>query len=624
MTRGLGALLLAFAAAACGGGSGGSARTPSAPPAATFLSEDDVKRVIAQAVGEARARGVAAHVAVTDRVGNVLAIYRMTGAQVSTVISSGLGVAGGLEAAGVASTDAAVAKAITAAYLSSDGNAFTTRTANQIIQEHFDPGEAQQPSGPLYGVQFSQLACSDVIVAGSGGATHGPHPSPLGLAADPGGVPLYKGGSLVGGVGVEVDASYGIDRDIFDVDSDPEEAIAVAASFRFEAPDDIRADRITADGRTLRFVDSPSLAADPANADAFASLPGELVGLIPYNLRTIGPGQEFGAAASGIRPATADRNGRWILVDAGNANRFPAIDATGAAGELGAAQVQALLDEAYAVSRRARGQIRRPLGLPAEVSIAIVDTAGEILGLIRTPDAPVFGIDVAVQKARTAMFFSQPGAGAELAALPPALYLATGQLVPIAPYAVALQGFAAPLDGTTAWSARAIGNLHRPTFPDGIESTPAGPLSTPLAGWSPFHVGLQLDLVVNQLLKALNADVGKGCAGRSAPIPASPEPAPGLGRIRNGIQIFPGGVPIYRGTRLVGAIGVSGDGVDQDDMIAFLGLHNAGVRLDGAIGNAPAAMRADRLAPAGTRLRYAQCPQAPFLDSNEHNVCAGK
>jgi hypothetical protein len=35
-------------------------------------------------------------------------------------------------------------------------------------------------------------------------------------------------------------------------------------------------------------------------------------------------------------------------------------------------------------------------------------------------------------------------------------------------------------------------------------------------------------------------------------------------------------------------------------------------------------MRADRLSPQGTRLRYVQCPQAPFLGSDEQNVCAGK
>ena len=87
--------------------------------------------------------------------------------------------------------------------------------------------------------------------------------------------------------------------------------------------------------------------------------------------------------------------------------------------------------------------------------------------------------------------------------------------------------------------------------------------------------------------------------------------------------IFPGGVPIYRGAGLVGAIGVSGDGVDQDDMIAFLGLANASGKLGGAIGNAPSAMRADTLQPHGVRLRYAQCPQSPFNGSTDQNVCAG-
>ena len=44
---------------------------------------------------------------------------------------------------------------------------------------------------------------------------------------------------------------------------------------------------------------------------------------------------------------------------------------------------------------------------------------------------------------------------------------------------------------------------------------------------------------------------------------------------QNGLQIFAGGVPIFRGQTVVGAIGVSGDGIDQDDMVAFLGLDRA-------------------------------------------------
>ena len=58
---------------------------------------------------------------------------------------------------------AAIAKAVTGAYLSSEGNAFSTRVASQIVQEHFNPGEEFQPAGPLFGVQFSSLACSDLI-----------------------------------------------------------------------------------------------------------------------------------------------------------------------------------------------------------------------------------------------------------------------------------------------------------------------------------------------------------------------------------------------------------------------------------------------------------------------------
>lgn len=38
---------------------------------------------------------------------------------------------------------------------------------------------------------------------------------------------------------------------------------------------------------------------------------------------------------------------------------------------------------------------------------------------------------------------------------------------------------------------------------------------------------------------------------------------------RNGIITFPGGVPLYKDGVLVGAVGVSGDGVDQDEQVAL-------------------------------------------------------
>ena len=44
------------------------------------LSVEDVKRVISQAIQEAQAQGVGASIAVSDRTGNILAIYNMNGA----------------------------------------------------------------------------------------------------------------------------------------------------------------------------------------------------------------------------------------------------------------------------------------------------------------------------------------------------------------------------------------------------------------------------------------------------------------------------------------------------------------------------------------------------------------
>ena len=59
-------------------------------------------------------------------------------------------------------------------------------------------------------------------------------------------------------------------------------------------------------------------------------------------------------------------------------------------------------------------------------------------------------------------------------------------------------------------------------------------------------------------------------------------------------------------------------------MVSFLGTHNASQRLNTGIGNAPASIRADQLVVRGARLRYVQCPQAPFIGSDQQNVCGDK
>jgi hypothetical protein len=182
----------------------------------------------------------------------------------------------------------------------------------------------------------------------------------------------------------------------------------------------------------------------------------------------------------------------------------------------------------------------------------------------------------------------------------------------IAAYVTAAQTFFA--DPTVfangiAFSTRSIGNIATPFFPDGIAGTPNGPLAKPNADWSIFNNGLGLDLVINKFVAALQGDTSQNCTG--------------IAQIRNGITLFGGGFPIYRGSTLVGAIGVSGDGTDQSDLIGFLGINNAGQTLATGIGNAPPAMRADTLTPLGTRLRYVNCPQSPFVDSDTQNVCHG-
>ena len=200
------------------------------------LSAGEVARILRQAVAEAEARDAPATIAVVDRVGNVLAVYRWPAPRtISSAFDAGRQV---VDPAGLASPAsmhccatgrghtsrprAAIAKAITGAYLSSGGNAFSTRTASQIVQENFNPGSEGLEGGPLFGVQFSQLPCSDLSVrfdSDNGGTIDpriGPKRSPLGLSADPGGLPLYENGTLVGGIGVIADGVYGLDRNIRD------------------------------------------------------------------------------------------------------------------------------------------------------------------------------------------------------------------------------------------------------------------------------------------------------------------------------------------------------------------------------------------------------------------------
>ena len=341
----------------------------------------------------------------------------------------------------------------------------------------------------------------------------------------------------------------GWDRDPTDIDQPFEELIAAAGVRGFEAPALIRGDNILVDGIRLPFTN----VTNPPTPATAVSISGAIISAPPAS--EFVP-QVVGGIAGEVDPRF-----------------FPFI----AGGALTASDVGTIIAHAAQQANITRAAIRQPLGSNARVTIAVVDTAGVVLGVFRQQDAPVFGFDVAVQKARTAAFFSSANAATALRAA------GFGSYVDLA----AADGLR--FDGAFAFTDRASGFLHRPFFPDGINDTAAGPLSIEIANWSPFNVGLQLDLVRTNFLASL-----VGPAVPCTSIPALP----------NGIQIFPGSVPLYKNGVLVGAIGISGDGVDQDDLIAAAGANGFSPPVD---------IRSDQIFVRGVRLPFLKFPRSPNL-----------
>lgn len=644
--------VLAFSISGCSSGGGGDSSENAdlargGSDAANFncdgdcpnqnLTEADVARIIQQGIAGAQNLGVAATIVVIDRPANVLAAYQMPGAQATSVITSGSGLTPGeqggpLEGVSVPAVFCAISKAGTSAYFSSQGNAFTTRTANQVLQENFNPGELFAPSGPLFGVQFSQGLCSDInfinpdLLPGTVGNTTargltGPRPLPLGFAAEPGTVPLYKNGDMVGAVAVEFDGVYSRDTNLFDVDDNPEERIALSASIGFEAPSERTANTIFVRGKSLRYTD--------LRYEDIAPLPQVLPALDPANLLsvagftngTIRRGAIYGQAESGFVRITRAGVEAEILVDENGNNRFPSKNGASQGGvELTAAEVEALLDASLLTAERTRSQVRRPRDTRARLAIWIIDITGDVIGFVRSKDTILDSTDVTLQKARAAMFFSSPDAGAALRADGRSVFVDAAESL-LGPNA---------FDGTFAWSTTALGNISRPFFPDGTTGSLPGPFSLPspdlgIAGrnYSIFNLGLQLDIYIDALLAPLGGTIPNSCTNQAA-----------YGnRIRNGVQFFAGAFPLYRNGVLIGAIASSGDGTEQDDLIPFYGASRRGLDFAGytTVGDpelgfhAPKERRADQIQVnfPRTNLRYVACPEGPFIRSNEQNVCGG-
>lgn len=254
------------------------------------------------------------------------------------------------------------------------------------------------------------------------------------------------------------------------------------------------------------------------------------------------------ALPAGFLSGPVAGSGSFLITPANSQGQPPDGDliapVAGPVGGLSATEVKQILNNAEAESKLTRAAIRLPLGSRTRMVIAVADLDGTIIGLRRMPDSTVFSIDVAASKARNMVYFNGPERlAADLNQLPMG----------------------------TAVTNRTIGFAAEPLFPAGIDSSTSGPF---------FNL--------------YTMDVANPCTqGLEGGVPNDK---------KSGIVFFPGSAGVYRNGALVGGLGVSGDGVDQDDFVTNAGLQGF---------EAPAAIRADQILIDGVRLPYFKFPRNP-------------
>ncbi|HTZ95063.1 MAG TPA: heme-binding protein [Terriglobales bacterium] len=222
---------------------------------------------------------------------------------------------------------------------------------------------------------------------------------------------------------------------------------------------------------------------------------------------------------------------------------------------LSKSDVSGIISNAVSTAEITRAVIRLPPGSRAKMSIAVADLDGTILALYRMPDGTVFSADVAASKARNVVWFSTAGVR-DLPAVP----------------------------GGTAVTNRTVSFGAQPLFPPGIDGSGDGPF---------FQLYLK--------------DTANPCTQGSDP------GAPNTNNM-SGIVFFPGSLPLYRNGVLVGGLGVSGDGVSQDDFVTAGAVDEAcGYGGPCNIPNfeAPTNIRADQVVIRNVRLPYLKFPRNP-------------
>jgi uncharacterized protein GlcG (DUF336 family) len=422
-----------------------------------------------------------------------------------------------------------------------------------------------------------------------------PHMASRGIATLPGGIPLYEDGILVGGIGVFFPGATGF-----------AENSQLSANYNPKLPDlSELAEAIAfaaAGGSTGANFPVGTIAGIPA-VPGF-NLPNPQIQLAGITLDTVGPGGQQGAvnlvhyikSEFEITIGTDGNhtlllNGKAIPDGAGMEGKDQIVDLAGdkllpgktaptgwlvtphAGVGITAAEVTQIIDQGIATAQQTRSQLR-PLGVTTEMVFAVTDEDGNIVGLYRMPDAPIFSIDVAISKARDTEYYDN-----------------AAQLSPIDQ----LPGIPAG----AALTARTFRFLAIPHYPEGIDSAPPGV-------WSILNdPGTNLKNGMNngapQPISAFTSVFGYDAFHPNTTF-HEPVADDDGGRNSSGIVFFPGSSVVYVNGKIAGGFGVSGDGVDEDDVVT------AG----GVTGFEPAAvLQADQFLFRGVRLPYQSFDRNP-------------
>ncbi|HSR66348.1 MAG TPA: heme-binding protein [Acidobacteriota bacterium] len=511
------------------------------------LTENEI-----QTIAETGAAALAGSysVAVVDRAGGILAVWQKPGSSLDDA-------------------ERAVALARTGAFFSNNQAPLSSRTVRFISQKNFPPGIDFLPNGALYGIENTNRGCSFNRDFNPGQCV--PRATSLrallrrnnvdGLCnlGDPGCPLLECDGQTQDGCGLGAFTGKFMDVQQGQLQFTQEEAM------------DVFSQRVHGGGipifKDCRVVGGVGVFGGGSASDEFAALAASQPGLPglgvagcllpPFAVFLDGirlPFVQFTSPPPGASPGSLQ--GGFLALDRDGMGAPVFIRPSRAAAEdwliggpgltedgmlLSAAEVEQIVQQSIDTANRTRAAIRLPLGSRTRMVIAVADLDGRILALFRMSDATVFSIDVAVAKARNMVYFSSPQrAPDDLPGVP--------------------QG--------TAVTNRTISFGSQPFFPVGITGSSPGPF---------FDLYLQ--------------DLANPCSQGSDP---STEV--------NGVVFFPGSVPLYRDGVLVGGLGISGDGVEQDDVVA------AG----GAAGfEAPPEMRADQIFIRGVRLPYLKFNRNP-------------